>query len=150
MKRDFFDSVALSGADSGSRRRTTCKPSRQRIASTVFPRERGFSPNPSHHRRSVRAMNPWSLQATRVVVTGASRGIGAAIASLKWLSLGASVLGVSRSREDLAQLQAENAARDRRKNHHCCPRHGLPDLSQPLSCLQPKAWPDTQAVPPTA
>ena len=57
-------------------------------------------------------MNPWSLEATRAVVTGASRGIGAAIVS-EMLSLGASVLGVSRSREDLAQLQVKNALRDR-------------------------------------
>jgi NAD(P)-dependent dehydrogenase (short-subunit alcohol dehydrogenase family) len=57
-------------------------------------------------------MNAWSLEATRAVVTGASRGIGAAIVA-EMLSLGASVLGVSRSREDLAHLQVENASRDR-------------------------------------
>ncbi len=53
-----------------------------------------------------------SLEATRAVVTGAGRGIGAAIVA-EVPSLGASVLGVSRGREDLAHLQVENASRDR-------------------------------------
>lgn len=57
-------------------------------------------------------MKTWSLEATRAVVTGASRGIGAAIVA-EMLSLVASVLGASRSREDLAHLQVENASRDR-------------------------------------
>lgn len=57
-------------------------------------------------------MNAWSLEATRAIVTGASREIGEAIVA-EMLSLGASVLGVSRSREDLAHLQVKNASRDR-------------------------------------
>jgi 3-oxoacyl-ACP reductase-like protein len=42
-------------------------------------------------------MDPWSLEDTRAIVTGAGRGIGAAIVS-QMLGLGATVLGVTRSR----------------------------------------------------
>jgi Tropinone reductase 1 len=52
-------------------------------------------------------MNLWSLEGSRAVVTGASRGIGAAIVA-ELLALGAAVLGVARSREDLERLREVN------------------------------------------
>jgi NAD(P)-dependent dehydrogenase (short-subunit alcohol dehydrogenase family) len=42
-------------------------------------------------------MNPWSLGGNRAIVTGAGRGIGAAIVA-ELFGLGATVLDVARSR----------------------------------------------------
>lgn len=53
-------------------------------------------------------MNPWRLDGTRAVVTGASRGIGAAIVA-ELLRHGAAVLGVARSVEELRQLRDAHA-----------------------------------------
>jgi Tropinone reductase 1 len=52
-------------------------------------------------------MDPWSLGDTRAIVTGAGRPIGAAIVA-EMLGLGATVLGVARSREDLERLREVN------------------------------------------
>jgi Tropinone reductase 1 len=53
-------------------------------------------------------MNPWSLDGMRVVVTGAGRGIGAAIVA-EFLRHGASVLGTARTQKDLDALLAIHA-----------------------------------------
>jgi len=53
-------------------------------------------------------MNHWTLTDKRALVTGAGRGIGAAIAS-EFLHLGAKVFGVARSESDLARLQSEHS-----------------------------------------
>jgi tropinone reductase I len=50
-------------------------------------------------------MNPWSLSGHRALVTGAGRGIGAALVA-ELLHHGASVLGIARTASDLAQLRA--------------------------------------------
>jgi tropinone reductase I len=52
-------------------------------------------------------MDLWSLEDTGAIVTGAGRGIGAAIVA-EMLGLGATVLGVTRSREDLERRRDVN------------------------------------------
>jgi tropinone reductase I len=49
-------------------------------------------------------MNSWTLQGKRAVVTGAGRGIGAAIVK-EFLSLGATVFGVARTTAELDNLK---------------------------------------------
>jgi Tropinone reductase 1 len=53
-------------------------------------------------------MNPWSLEGMRIVVTGAGRGIGAAMVA-EFLRHGASVLGTARTQSDLDALLAAHA-----------------------------------------
>lgn len=50
-------------------------------------------------------MNPWSLEGMSVVVTGAGRGIGAAIVA-EFLRHGASVVGAARTQNDLDVLRS--------------------------------------------
>lgn len=52
-------------------------------------------------------MNHWNLQGHRAIVTGAGRGIGAAILA-ELLHHGASVLGIARTAADLDQLRASH------------------------------------------
>jgi len=52
-------------------------------------------------------MNRWTLEGRTALVTGATAGIGLAIAE-EFLALGASVIGVARDRERLAQWEREH------------------------------------------
>jgi NAD(P)-dependent dehydrogenase (short-subunit alcohol dehydrogenase family) len=52
-------------------------------------------------------MDLWSLEDTRAIVTGAGRGSARQIVA-EMLGLGATVLGVTRSREDLERLREVN------------------------------------------
>ncbi|TXK36411.1 SDR family NAD(P)-dependent oxidoreductase [Pontibacter qinzhouensis] len=52
----------------------------------------------------------WSLRGKKAVVTGGSKGIGAAIVK-EFLDLGAEVLAVARKEEDLAALQQAHPER---------------------------------------
>ncbi|RIJ41638.1 SDR family oxidoreductase [Pontibacter oryzae] len=54
------------------------------------------------------AQNRWLLTGRKAVVTGGSKGIGAA-AVKEFIDLGAEVLAVARKREDLEQLQREHS-----------------------------------------
>ncbi|GAB3814346.1 hypothetical protein GCM10028895_07370 [Pontibacter rugosus] len=52
------------------------------------------------------AQNRWLLTGKKAVITGGSKGIGAAVVE-EFISLGAEVLAVARKPEDLQQLLAQ-------------------------------------------
>jgi len=81
-------------------------------------------PIKSHSREIVTVNQPAVLSDQIAIVTGASRGIGAAIAR-KLASLGAHVVLTARDRNQLSEVVAEIAAAGGRAESHAC------DLTQP-------------------